>query len=277
MKKLCFYHKADLDGKCSAAIVKYFDPNFELIPFDYDFKFPWDQIDKNTIVYMVDVSISVDEMYKLINTSRKFVYIDHHISKLKDLDLSLFEGSQKDGTAACILTWKYLSENPVPKGVELLGRYDVWDNDDEVLDYQFGINALNLNPNDIKKWIKYVFYDDQINNTIKNGSIIRKYVSVVNKKEINNFSFKMNWKGYDVIALNKTSGNSLIFESHKDYLTADILMVFGWTGKIWKISLYTNKKNVDVSQIAKKYGGGGHKSAAGFHCNKLPFELKVID
>ena len=28
---------------------------------------------------------------------------------------------------------------------------------------------------------------------------------------------------------------------------------------------------VDVSVICKKYGGGGHKKAAGFHTKKLPF------
>lgn len=31
-----------------------------------------------------------------------------------------------------------------------------------------------------------------------------------------------------------------------------------------QISVYTNKQNVDVSRIAKAFGGGGHKEAAGF-------------
>ena len=33
-------------------------------------------------------------------------------------------------------------------------------------------------------------------------------------------------------------------------------------------------KTVDVSEIAKKYGGGGHKGAAGFNMDKLIFEEK---
>ena len=35
---------------------------------------------------------------------------------------------------------------------------------------------------------------------------------------------------------------------------------------------YIPKKNIDCSEIAKKYGGGGHKQAAGFQCKELPFK-----
>ena len=35
MKPICFYHKADLDGVCSGAIVKHFVPDCELYGFDY--------------------------------------------------------------------------------------------------------------------------------------------------------------------------------------------------------------------------------------------------
>jgi nanoRNase/pAp phosphatase (c-di-AMP/oligoRNAs hydrolase) len=46
-------------------------------------------------------------------------------------------------------------------------------------------------------------------------------------------------------------------------------MPFSFDGDEWIISLYS--RNIDVSEIAKKYGGGGHKGAAGFHCKDLPF------
>ena len=41
MKPICFYHKADLDGVCSAAIVKHFVPECELYGIDYGDEFPW--------------------------------------------------------------------------------------------------------------------------------------------------------------------------------------------------------------------------------------------
>jgi nanoRNase/pAp phosphatase (c-di-AMP/oligoRNAs hydrolase) len=46
-------------------------------------------------------------------------------------------------------------------------------------------------------------------------------------------------------------------------------MPFVFDGEQYTVSLYS--KTVDVSEIAKKYGGGGHKGAAGFQCKKLPF------
>jgi len=276
MNKICFYHKADLDGQCSGAIVKYFDSDVALYPFDYNDIFPWEEITKDTQVYMVDISLSTDDMYKLNNMCKELIYIDHHISKLKDLDLSQFRGKQVDGTAACVLTWEYLIGSTIPVGVELLGKYDIWNIYNNVLNYQYGIRTLNLDPNNTKDWLKYVFHNDLLTQTISNGEIILKYVEGAQEKETNINGFKMIWKGYNVLALNKTNGSSLMFKDHPDYYNVDILMVFGWSGKIWKISLYTIKKDIDVSEIAKSYNGGGHRSAAGFVCDELPFNLKEI-
>ena len=40
----------------------------------------------------------------------------------------------------------------------------------------------------------------------------------------------------------------------------------------WKVSLYSTKPEIDCGAIAKTYGGGGHVGAAGFVCNRLPWE-----
>ena len=52
----------------------------------------------------------------------------------------------------------------------------------------------------------------------------------------------------------------------------DIAILF--TRKLggYKVGLYTVQDNVDCSALASKYGGGGHKQAAGFHVEELPFE-----
>lgn len=48
-------------------------------------------------------------------------------------------------------------------------------------------------------------------------------------------------------------------------------MPFSFNGRngTWTYSMYS--KTVDVSNIAKKYGGGGHRGAAGFNTDKLIF------
>ena len=40
----------------------------------------------------------------------------------------------------------------------------------------------------------------------------------------------------------------------------------------WNVSLYSTKEHVDCGAIAKTFGGEGHKGAAGFQCEELPFE-----
>ena len=44
MTPICFYHRADYDGVCSAAIVKKFVPDCELYGIDYGDPFPWDKV-----------------------------------------------------------------------------------------------------------------------------------------------------------------------------------------------------------------------------------------
>jgi nanoRNase/pAp phosphatase (c-di-AMP/oligoRNAs hydrolase) len=69
--------------------------------------------------------------------------------------------------------------------------------------------------------------------------------------------------------------SSQIFDTVKeDY---DIMIPFCFDGKQWTVSMYTKNKEIDVSIIAKKYGGGGHKNAAGFQCKELPFIKENIN
>jgi oligoribonuclease NrnB/cAMP/cGMP phosphodiesterase (DHH superfamily) len=270
--KLCFYHVADLDGKCSAAIVKMVKPDFELIPFDYNREFPWKKITSNTEVIMVDVSLPKDDMYKLNKICLQLIYIDHHISKLNELDLKQFEGLQIDGTSACELTWKYfLNEEKAPRGVILLSKYDTWDLNEDVLNYQYGIRALDLDPNDIDGWNNNVFNDLFIPLRKKEGMSIRQYIDSVDKNVMVHNSFKINFDGYNCLAVNKLGSNSIMFQHHPDHLNYDIFMAFGFSGKTWKVSLYTLKDDIDVSQICMKFGGGGHRKAAGFTIRQLPF------
>jgi len=258
----CFYHSEDLDGKCSGSIVKYFVPETILYPFNYGDIFPWNIIKEEDTVYLVDISLSADEMIRL-NSITNLVYIDHHISKIRDLNLEDFKGSQVDGTAACILTWKYFIEESVPLGVTYLGRYDIWDLDCDVLNFHYGVENLDLNPEKISKWEKYIFNDKYIPLILSNGCLIKNYVDIINAREIKN-AFVVNWEGYNVLAINKIHGNTLLFKKHPDYKIVDILMIFSIKNNKYKVSIYTLKDDIDVSIIAKKYGGGGHKKAAGF-------------
>lgn len=273
----CFYHGADFDGKCSGAIVKKFVGNVQLIPYDYDQKFPWYLIDRKDTVYMCDVSLPIKDMNKL-NKLCNLIYIDHHISKLKDLNLKDFKGIQNDQEAACILTWKYFTKEEIPKAVDYIGKYDIWDQTDpNTLIFQYGLKYFNTDPrNDNSVWNKILETLRNNNNIVLSiGRIIKEYVEKQNEEFIKNNGFICKFQNFDVLAVNKINGSSLLFEKHPQFKEVDILMVFGYSKPKWKFSLYTTKDNIDVSEICKKYGGGGHKKAAGFNIceGEIPTEL----
>jgi hypothetical protein len=54
----------------------------------------------------------------------------------------------------------------------------------------------------------------------------------------------------------------------------DIMITFCRSpDKMWNVSLYSTKPEIDCGAIAKSFGGGGHRGASGFQCKELPFEI----
>jgi hypothetical protein len=74
---------------------------------------------------------------------------------------------------------------------------------------------------------------------------------------------------YRFIAINRDRFNPASFglDYHADGY--DGCACFHFDGKQWRFSLYSENGEVDVSQIAQQYGGGGHKGAAGFRVDDL--------
>ena len=278
---VCFYHRADMDGKCSGAIVKYLFSNTKLIPFDYGYDIDWSLINKDTLVIMTDISVPKEDMIRLKKESGQFIWIDHHISKINELKDIKFDGLQVDGIAACVLTWNFfMNDNTQPIAVRLLGDYDVWNLTPSVLHMQYGIRQYDCEPENRIFW-KDVFENNLTKEIITKGETIYKYVTKTYKHEINSIGFitelcvELNEKlhTYNVLAVNRSHISSLFFEDHPEVNNVDIMIPFSWNGKSWKVSMYTMKDDIDVSKICYKFGGGGHKKAAGFTCDNLPVEI----
>jgi len=277
---VCFYHKVDLDGKCAGAIVNYFRENVTLVPFDYNDEIPWDIINSKTIVIMTDCSASREDMIRLNKESYMFIWIDHHSHKIEELKDLSFEGIRRDGTAACILTWEYFApqNNILPKVVELLGRFDVWDLDDDVLSFQYGMRRFDCSPSNEIFWRDLL--DDNSGNKANiiadEGMLLYNYIKQNNKTQVNGLGFIKEFRDYKVLLVNRGYINSLFFNDHPEKDNVDIYLAFSWNGKMWKISMYTPKDDVDVSKICFEFGGGGHKKASGLYAKKLPQEIHEL-
>ena len=82
---------------------------------------------------------------------------------------------------------------------------------------------------------------------------------------------------YKFICINKERFNPINFgiDYHKDGY--DGCACFHFDGTHWCFSLYNDNSKVDCSVIAKQFGGGGHKGAAGFRLNNEDFNKLIFN
>lgn len=279
----CFYHKSDLDGQCSGAIVKHRYPECEMFGVDYDDTLPKITEDlglkynPGEDIYVVDFSFAVEEMlYLQTVTKGRLIWIDHHKSAIEKTEAFWFDGIQNILFSACELTWRFIYDHSysigyVPDVVSLLGRYDVWGHDSQpfILEFQYGMRSLgNLRPDREEAmliWSSLFESNEDVQYIITDGSAILRYQKSEDEKYAKSMFYECEFEGHRVIVINKALANSKIFDSVYDPGKHDIMVLFSVTSKSLKYSLYCDKPGIDVSKIANKYGGGGHKGAAGFY------------
>ena len=302
-KVLCIYHKIDLDGWMSAAIVKlaYDERNKiamnldkepeELYFFGYNYgdNIPMELINQHDTVILVDISFPKEIMYELsrtANADKKFIWIDHHISAIKDSveeKYDMIPGIRNTSKAACELVWDYFFDVPCPLIVNYLGLYDSFrhkgtEQENKILEFQYGARSIISSYADAYEYLLLCYNRNNGKDNTKGleyiqnlGEGIFKYL----KKEASSvmrssFSviFEMESKKYKFIAVNKDRFNPSNFELDYHEKGYDGAMCFALYDTNWSVSLYNENGEVDCSVIAKQFGGGGHKGAAGF---RVPF------
>ena len=295
----CFYHN-DADGKCAgfwvslnASIVKS-GPLYEFIEMSYERPFPIDSIAPNEQIYIVDYSISPDEMRELLKITKDVTWIDHHktaIEKYQGFEHDI-RGIRYDGIAGCMLTYCYLrhmtdrgigeikpfdismTEN-APMFTKLIADWDVWkfEYGNDTRNFITAFNSYNFNPQS-REWDRFfksdpVFDPNAVFDMIDEGKIMLKYRDGWAKEYLKRFGFETDFEGLKCFAVNLGNCSSEYFKSLPDG-KYDAFMPFAYNGEKWTVSMYS--KTHDVSDICKKYGGGGHAKAAGFTCKELPFK-----
>lgn len=267
-----FYHR-DMDGKCSAAIVyqasKHIKPT--LIGIDYKDDVILKDILSNEVIWIVDFSFKPDVMEKILAITKNVFWIDHHKTAMEYKYSQELDGIRDISLAGCELTWKFLHpEDEVPLVVAMLGRYDVWDfslHGNNLNKLQTGIRLWDTDPSS-KNWERWLSSSYKADDELLRGTIALQYRDSQYASLIKAWSFWSEFEGYKAICCNAGCVSSQLFDTIKD--DYDLMIPFVFDGKQWTVSLYT-KKDIDCSEIAKKYGGGGHKKASGFQCKELPF------
>ena len=213
-----------------------------------------------------------------------------------------FNGYRIDGVAACRLCWQWFSFERGPHGdprvhpvdvhtpskddfinrtvsepelIRLAGEYDVWDHrDPDAKALQFGLRALS--DKDYRILVESQFAGPSedyagygttpLVAALANGYAIKSYCDRQNDEYSATYSQTIQWEGLTFCALNiGQRGNS-------DLLRGGIkpehqaCFAWRWTGDAVLVSLYHAPGHTqhDLSLIATKYGGGGHRGACGF-------------
>jgi hypothetical protein len=287
MKNIVIYHSADFDGIFCREIARlHFGPDAIYLGWDYGQPLPGVTPDVERI-YMLDISVD-----GLMGDPR-LTWIDHHKSAIDKYPATI-RGYRIDGVAACRLAWQWFFRDTPgdiagesmpdkreyfehvvaePLAVRLAGEYDVWDRRDPNAElFQHGLRSCDLDA----LW-PLILNDRAKSNIIVQGLLdagkMLQYVKTNENANIaSHFAFDIEFEGLKFCAINHARYNSHLFDAaiRPDH---DGCFGFNWTGKEWRVSLYhsPHKTNIDLSVIAVKYGGGGHRGACGFRCAKLPF------
>ncbi len=278
------YHRADLDGICSAAILYHVGGFRDATFIGLDYNDPFDEkavIPDGSTVVVVDFSLQPYTRMTELAKRVKLVHIDHHISAIEALtecnDIEKYYNTlDTPYVSAAALTWAYISEAKkelgiLPLAVEYISLFDTWHhfNAPDILALQLGLKA-NVSGYADPLW-KILFHSDTVTkDMISQGSVIQKYIDAVNLGMSRN-AFDLQFEGLRFKALNAGKGGSLMFKSFNDIDDIDAYMSFGFNGTVWTVSMYQHPKNgdSDILSIAKKYGGGGHKGACGFQIKDI--------
>jgi uncharacterized protein len=250
--------------------------------YDYGRQNPVEGVKGEKIVFM-DVTLPINDLVELSKENEVMV-IDHHKSffdeckKYEEENGTLpFLVFGEIGKAACELVWQFYYDNHIPMAVKLLGVYDTWrkkneyglDWETEIMPFQHRMrsitNRIDTYPSDILS-----NENERWRQILAEGAAILEYKKSQDEWAMNRYAFEAYLDGVKCICINSPSVSSDAFNSVYDKTKHDLMVQFSFNGGAWDYTLFSEK--VDVSIIAKKFGGGGHQGAAGFSSHF--YELK---
>lgn len=304
MKNTVIHHSADADGIFCREIARKFLPDAELIGWDFgDPPIKIDSLmDPARKIYVMDLPVDrvfgfnyrICQNQPFVDPSI-FVWIDHHRTAIESHPKEI-PGYRIDGVAACRLAWQWFAkgkngypwtslidwpekqhfvrrEVEEPFAVRLAGEFDIWDKRDPNAElFQHGLRSEDI------KWSEIWNSDENPNeNTyvahlLEQGRALQYAKTQENASIIKNIGFDLEWEGLKFLACNHAQFNSFLFTAGIKP-EHDALIGFKWTGKDWNVSLYhaPGKEHHDLSLIAVKHGGGGHRGACGMRMAELPW------
>lgn len=274
LKKLCIYHGNCADGFGAAWVVrKALGNEVEFYPGVYQQE-PPDVTGRDVI--LVDFSYKRAVIEKMLETAKSITIIDHHKTAIEDLmPLEPITSLPHDprsplffhfdmAHSGAMLAWLHFFPGQEPPAlIRHIEDRDLWKFQIEgTREVQAAVFSF---PYDFEVWDKLMAMDAQ--ELRKDGAAIeRKHFKDI-REFIGAAAGRMVIAGHNVPALNAP----YFWSSDAGHIMAEgePFAACYWDtpdGQIFSLRSSSNG-GMDVSEIAKQFGGGGHKNAAGF---KLP-------
>lgn len=282
MKTLCIYHANCADGFGAAWVVRKAlgADNVDFHPGKYGEPAP--EVEGRDVI-IVDFSYKRDQLLQLAQSARSILIIDHHKSAAEDLahipsapksywpwvdaqlPLSAVFDMERSGAG---LAWDFFyAGKPRPALIDHIEDRDLWR---WALDGTAAVTAsLFSHPQDFEAW-GLLMVKSIRSHRADGESILRKQAKDIADLVPN--ARRLTIGGHDVPALNCPH----FIASDAGHILAQgepFAACYSDTPKGRIFSLRSQPEGLDVSEIAKQYGGGGHRNAAGF---TVPFEHELV-
>lgn len=251
--------------------------------------------DKSTFLLVTDLSVNeenekrIEEFYQ---AGGKVQLIDHHKTSLPYNQYNwghvVVEDAEGKLTSATSLLYEYLTTNGIltpssalSEFVELVRQYDTWEWEKNNNSHAQRLNALfylvSIEEFEEKMLERLVtsenFYFDDFEKRILDmeEEKINRYIRR-KKRELIQAQIREHFAG---IVYAESYHSELGNELGKEYPHLDYIAILNMGGK--RVGFRTIHDDVDVSEVAGKFGGGGHAKASGCSMSEEAFQLFVSE
>jgi oligoribonuclease NrnB/cAMP/cGMP phosphodiesterase (DHH superfamily) len=267
-----WYHANCNDGLAAAAVLhSIHGDTAKYVPVQYSKPHPDVGVDDDIVI--VDFSYPRQELKALAQQVRSVTVLDHHKTAEAELDgimadedapTTLYVAFDQEHSGAAMAWNHYQPDNPVPLFVELIEDRDLWkfEHNPATNDLNAGLELTDRTP---ATWVGYLFNEPLVGLVIKEGQVVIRQKQATRRNLLNNVHW-IKIGEYSVPAVNSpVEISDLGHEMLAANPSASFAVVYFDTAEDRIFSLRSrSEQDVDVSAIAKRYGGGGHKNAAGF-------------
>ena len=281
------YYHGDADGIMSAAILMSCFPaiKYKLVKCKYGETKPNPEDYVRASVAILDFSFEPEQMESICKSASSVVWIDHH-KTAKEKMPELWKDSKIFGTraldkSACLLAWEYYHPDMIPpRAVIYANDYDLWMHkhaESKAFVEYFSEFLIDPSSAEVLGLMNdAIALNGMIFRMIEAGNVLLAAKNTRIKKAFEN-GFDATIQGYACRVVNSCTDISEIGE----YIyTHGYPIAVIWHAKGSSISVSLRSNSLDVGEMAKQRGGGGHEHAAGYvaveYVNQIKAWLKML-